>query len=54
MIPKHILMIEFLNKPVLIFCPQLNGFGYFYLLQITLFFRNLHSLMFSIIAIWQK
>ena len=33
-ISKHILLITFLNEPKLIFCRQLNGFTYFYLIQI--------------------
>ena len=37
MICKFILLITFLNEPQLIFCTHLNGFTYFYLIQIILF-----------------
>ena len=42
MIFKHILQITFLNKLKLffIFGAQLNGFTYFYLIQIILFTSN--------------
>ena len=57
MISKHILLITFLNKPKLFFffCTQLNGFTYFYFIQIILFTINhlfSHSLMFSSIAMY--
>ena len=48
MISKHILLITFLNKPELIFCPHLNGFIYFYPIRIIVFTIN-H--LFSSIAI---
>ena len=54
MIFKHILEITFLNKPQLIFFTLLNGFTYFYQIQIILFTIDhffAHSLMFSSIAI---
>ena len=41
MISKHILEITFLNEPELIFFgTQLNGFTYFYLIQLILFTIN--------------
>ena len=41
MICKYILLITFLNEPELIlFCTQLNGFNYFYLIQIILFAQS--------------
>ena len=37
---KHILLITILNEPKLIFSTQLNGFKYFYQIQIMLFTIN--------------
>ena len=39
-LPKHILLITFLNESELIFFAQLNGFKYFYQVEIILFTIN--------------
>ena len=40
MICKHILSITYLNDLEIILCIHLNGFKYFYLIQIILFTIN--------------
>ena len=40
MVCEHILLITFLNKPVVIFLAQFCGFKYFYQTQIILFIIN--------------
>ena len=55
MIFKHILSMTYLIEPELILFRQLNGFNYFYQIQIILFTIShlfAHSLMFSSIAIY--
>ena len=55
MISQHILLITFWNEPgIIFFYSQLNGFSYFYQIQIILFTINhlfANRLMFSSIAI---
>ena len=53
MICLPILLITFLNEPEPFFCIQLNGFKYFYQIQMILFTINhlfAHSYMVSSIA----